>query len=307
LAQALKIIAEVVNLQKEWERDYSEINLVSGFLESGSLHSTSSQLVGEHSLKDVTHWLRDDHAAYTAAIMLNEQAVIMIDDWAQTLPIADLEISNGRPPSPGSGYADRWVNRTRSLRDSAVVAIDVCRVLIDAAEASKSASVARDAAQSALISAGRTAEVRLGQYFDAHAKRQESAAVRWTIGAIAATVLGPTVGLVLHSVDAFGREDEAMRVAYPLLIALAFIGLATYFARLAGHHRRQGSWSRSIQVQLESVDAFLGVINSDETRSKIHEVFANRVFGAPPERIGGRDNGMQIPIQELLTLLTKQA
>lgn len=143
------------------------------------------------------------------------------------------------------------------------------------------AAAADEARRQAQDLAAKSGDTALSEEFTKLADEQSSAAFRWTALSVVTTVVGIILGGVAHFLVPF-KSSEA-QLLYPLLIALGAGGLATYFARLGGHHRHSAAWAKSISVQLDSYAKFVENTNGDG-KMRVFDQFAGRVLGAPPPR-----------------------
>lgn len=129
--------------------------------------------------------------------------------------------------------------------------------------------------------AAKTGDTALSENFARLASSESEAASFWTRMSVGTTVVGTVFGLSAHAFSPFGSDTA--NLLYPLLLAVGAAGLATYFARLGGHHRHSAQWAKSISVQLDSYAKF--VQHTDNAgRTQVFDQFARRVLGPPPPR-----------------------
>lgn len=166
-------------------------------------------------------------------------------------------------------------NQLRSMSEALVRKDDESR---DALANAEKADAARRQAQTV---AATGADVALSREFGNLATKESESARRWTWSSIGATAAGLVGSVVTHAIVDPGPDTTAF--VYPVIVALAAAGLATYFARLGGHHRHTAQWAKSIEVQLDSYARFIEHTPEAE-RSRVFEQFAGRVLGAPPPR-----------------------
>jgi hypothetical protein len=169
---------------------------------------------------------------------------------------------------------DRWVARLKDIESELRRAIDTTSALESAREAAVDAQRARDVARQA---AGQTGAIKLGDHFARVATREGRLASQWTAFTIAAIVAVVGIGgLVLRE-----RNDRpwAELLAH-LAIVLPIIGLASYTARIARHHRMYARWSDTAAVQIESVAAFAEQL-SESTREQLIFSLGQSVFSTP--------------------------
>jgi hypothetical protein len=55
--------------------------------------------------------------------------------------------------------------------------------------------------------------------------------------------------------------------------------LAIYLARQSSYHRSHAAWARSLEVQLDTLEAYIAPLD-DVDKSKLRAEFGRRVFGA---------------------------
>lgn len=171
----------------------------------------------------------------------------------------------------------RWAEQLEQMENDFRRAIRLASAVERAEVAADETSRARDAARQA---AGQTGSAALGAYFAKTARREARLASQWTAFTIAAVVAVVGVGslIILHEGDRVWTESLAH-----LAIVLPIIGLASYTARIARHHRLHGLWSDTAAVQLESVPAFAEQLSPDAREQLILGMGAN-IFAAPPSR-----------------------
>lgn len=175
-------------------------------------------------------------------------------------------------------------------------------------EANQYVEVARNAAEIAQESAGTTGNASLSQYFDEYAAAELSAARGFrtaTLWAIGAAVL---VAVALW-LPVWGKQ-EWPEVVYHLAVVAGIGALGAYLGRQSGQHRRVYNWAKGIAVQLRSFPAFVQPVINADTVAQIYLLFANRVMGAMPERLGKGTNTDPVGVAqvvELVSALTKQS
>ncbi|MCI2956933.1 hypothetical protein MN032_04445 [Agromyces atrinae] len=144
---------------------------------------------------------------------------------------------------------------------------------------------ARILAQAAASDSGTTA---LESAFHDVAQRENKQASIWrwsTIGVLAAVI---TVG-IYYVFESANHAPEWQGIVYRLAIVSALAAAAAYLARQSAHHRRIGTWARSIEVQLKSFRAFVEPISDIKVQDGMYEIFGRRVLGPPPEGKAGND------------------
>ena len=146
----------------------------------------------------------------------------------------------------------------------------------------------------------------LSEHFEALAKAERrkglglrGLAVVALFGALCVALL-PEVSWMPNTVD----QDA---LSWPVLsrhlaITLLLTGGAAYAAKLASSHYAFGQWAKSIQIQLDSFEGFIGVVEDQNARDRMREEFGRRVLGAPPQ--ASDDAGPGVSTGELLQLLS---
>ncbi|TDL43609.1 hypothetical protein [Microbacterium oleivorans] len=182
---------------------------------------------------------------------------------------------------------------------------DLQRITRRAEEALDDTIEARDTAKDA---AGEAGNASLAHYFQiyAHAEGRRATGFRWAsivsiAGAILLAVFFPHSSEELPLVPA----GELAGVIYRLAILAGVGGLAAYFGRLSGHHRRTHNWAKSIEVQLNSFPAFMMAVPDDD-RGDVFRAFARRVLGQPPEK-GVETPDDSLPVNQLVDLVAALA
>ncbi|BFM23509.1 hypothetical protein CHE218_05510 [Microbacterium sp. che218] len=187
------------------------------------------------------------------------------DDLIDAIPTADSE-------------RDEAQIAFSQLRDLTVSLEQSDETAKQALEEARSESAARRELQTLIARSG---DRSLSEEFSALAKKETDSAASWTKWSIVVTGFGVIAGLVVHGV--FDGQPTESKIVYSLLVAAGFAGVATYFARLAGHHRHTAQWAKSVAVQLDSYARFVEHTD-DEGRKKVFDQFAARVLGPPPPR-----------------------
>lgn len=172
-------------------------------------------------------------------------------------------------------------------------------------EASASAESALVSANNARTAAGTAGEQSLAKWFGEYGKSEHIAS--WVFRGVAFLGLASTAALAWwFFLESEKTELEVTSLVLRSAIVLAVAAFSTYSIRLAGQHRHQGNWAKSIAVQLKSFSAFLDPVESPAIRDSIYEQFAGRVFGAPPDAQGGSsETTIQITAQDLISLIPK--
>lgn len=169
----------------------------------------------------------------------------------------------------------RWIKRLEGIEREFRRAIDTTSALESAREAASEAQRARDVAKQA---AGQTGAIKLGDHFATVAARERRLASQWTAATIAAIVAVVGIGgLVLRQSNEAQQWTEAL---VHLAIVLPIIGLASYTARIARHHRMYARWSDTAAVQIESIAAFAEQLSEDR-REQLIQSLGQSVFTSP--------------------------
>jgi hypothetical protein len=152
--------------------------------------------------------------------------------------------------------------------------------------AEKDAEKARASAQAAELSAAMAAQKALSGEFGTLSKRETEIAdnFRKLVVATVAILIGASATASIFGSNKLDDLVPHLAISVPLLI------LAGYFAREAAHHRRFGRWARVLQVQLQTIEAYVAPLNAED-RSRLLTEFGSRVLGPLPEAAGGEDDG----------------
>lgn len=173
---------------------------------------------------------------------------------------------------------DRWVTRLEAIERDLRRAIQTNTVLTAVESAQEAAEVAQRASNAARQAAGEKGAAKLGDHFAKVATRENRLASQWTAFTIAAIVAVVGIGgLVLRQSSEEQRWAEAL---VHLAIVLPIIGLASYTARIARHHRMYARWSDTAAVQIESIAAFAEQL-SEEPREQLILSLGQSVFASP--------------------------
>jgi len=195
-----------------------------------------------------------------------------------------------------------FLREAGSLRSSALRLESAEEQRRQAHEAVKSAE---ESATTARQAAGTAGEASLASWFQNYARSEHTAS--WIFRAVAFVGLGGTAGLAYwFFLESEERNLEVSSLVLRSAMVLAVAAFSTYSIRLAGQHRNQGNWAKSIAVQLNSFAAFLEPVDSIAVRDAIYGQFANRVLGAPPDpKSPSAEATMQITAHDLVSLLPK--
>jgi hypothetical protein len=240
---------------------------------------------------------------------LSEQAYLraakdLAGELASFLKTIDFWVSNrgGNVEKLWRGSSSDYLREAGSLRSSALRLEAAEEQRLQASEAVRSA---KESATSARQAAGTAGEASLASWFQSYARSEHTAS--WAFRAVAFLGLAGTAGLAYW----FFLESEERNLAVSSLVlrsamVLAVAAFSTYSIRLAGQHRNQGNWAKSITVQLNSFAAFLEPVESPAVRDAIYGQFANRVLGAPPDsKSASAEATVQITAHDLISLIPK--
>lgn len=192
-----------------------------------------------------------------------------------------------------SGVSMEWAkDRVNSIKRERDVHEQLARAAKAAETAEESASRASQAAGNALQAAGDVGEGTMSSHFDSLANTEARTAdwFRWsTIAAMIAggglavwLVLGPEISATASVVE----SGDYVHLIQRLIATGAIFALAGYLARQAHQHRTTANWARALAVQLQTFDAFMGPVQSDDVKDQLRTAFAAHVFAAPPRAKG---------------------
>lgn len=210
--------------------------------------------------------------------------------------LAGIATKHGATGKSAVGYmASEGASLTQRI--SALSDTRAIRAAADAA-----LTTATDAAERAQDAAGTAGEASLAGHFSAYAKSERRAS-EWFRGLSIAGILAAIVmALLVPHADANDWTGLVYRIAI-----LAGVGaLSAYFARQAGHHRRNYNWAKGLEVQLMSFSAFISPA-PDEVLGDIYREFARRVLGAPPEGLKSSGADESLPVAQLVDAVTTLA
>ncbi|MGA6128851.1 MULTISPECIES: hypothetical protein [unclassified Microbacterium] len=134
-----------------------------------------------------------------------------------------------------------------------------------------------------------------------YAKKQLQAAefFRWFAASLIALTLLAAI-VVPHP-----ASDDVAGAIYRLAIIAGAAGLATYFGRQAGMHRRNGNWASALLVQLKTFPALAESIRDEELKGRLFESFAQRLLLSAPEH-GKPTSDETASVQSLLEAILKR-
>ena len=123
-------------------------------------------------------------------------------------------------------------------------------------------------------------EHKLTTYYKKYGKTQRTTS-NWFRGltfVMIFTLVG--LGVASHKFS-WITEGNWADVAWQGGLTLILGAGAVYLSRLAAHHRRLADWANGLEVQLQTVGAFLERVPPEQTAA-IYDQFALRVLGPPP-------------------------
>lgn len=195
----------------------------------------------------------------------------------------------------------------RSILSNVTIARQVDEFLAESVKvrdaARESLEKVKEAASQAQAAAGTAGESSLSTFFEAYALHELRSSNSFRVATIA-TIVGAIIVAVAGSKEV---GDDLTRAIYHVAIVAGIAGLATYFGRQAGHHRRVGTWAKALQIQLQSFPAFMAAIPDDKVKGLVYEAFAKRLLGAPPESKVSSDTSAEVMTQPLIDAVLRAA
>ncbi|WP_032376082.1 hypothetical protein [Rhodococcoides fascians] len=146
-----------------------------------------------------------------------------------------------------------------------------------AADLIKSQTEAAQARDAAVKSANEKADVNLAAGFQGSARKDLRNAALLSLASIVFLLIAFTVGILVVTKSA--DITLATEIA-KLTLTLPAFAISAYLGRLSSHYREVGRWERTVDLQLQNVDAYLqgmGRAARDEVKANL----ARRVFGDP--------------------------
>lgn len=148
------------------------------------------------------------------------------------------------------------------------------------------------AAEIAAKAAGKTGDDAMSSFYDKLATSESASADKFRKLTVGFALAGGTFALLFvllpegffPAVHA-STSDYARLVQKAVFIAGVF-GIAGYFARQAHQHRSMANWAKTLAVQLQTFDAYLGGITDEAVADDLRKSFATRVFGDHPAMKG---------------------
>jgi len=161
-----------------------------------------------------------------------------------------------------------------NLIDEYVKRIELKQV---AAEAEAARDQAVEAARASENAAGVSGTASLAAYFKGQADRESRLAEVFRVGVIIALLV---VGVASYrTASALSETTGLLEVVLHLSYAVPVGLLAIYLARQSSYHRSHAAWARSLEVQLDTLEAYIAPLD-DVDKSKLRAEFGRRVFGA---------------------------
>lgn len=201
-----------------------------------------------------------------------------------------------------------------TARDALVSAGTISQVAVRMVHAESLNAVSEEAARRASESAseagqaaGLTGDASLASWFDAYGKTEHRASSFFR--GLAFFGLAGTAGLAWWFFLESEKQSFAVSsIIFRSAILLAVAAFSSYAIRLAGQHRQQGNWGKSIAVQLKSFQAFIRPVADGATKDSIYEHFARRILGDSPSTTGDKNEAnLSLTAQDLISLLPKQS
>ena len=209
---------------------------------------------------------------------------------------AQIDSLSGSQPS---AVAAEWTATARSLNENARRAtlerqLDSVRI---------SATEARETVETIRQVAGTGANVALTAAYEEHGKGQARAANWFQLFAIISLLISTAV--VVASTVYGIRSSTSVNtgeVVQHVSVALAFLALFGYLARMASQHRDLARWSAVMVVQLKTFDAFSEDMSAEDRR-ELRAYFGRRVFcDVPGSGLKTGDTATAPTVQMLLDL-----
>jgi hypothetical protein len=211
------------------------------------------------------------------------------DAEANLLEVLELSISEGlkiplkEPSSSGvinifaTESLDIVERASREYRRDRELSAAVGSARRALAEVNSSAEKAKDSADLAAVAAGSSGSASLSEHFKTFADRELVTANWFRYGTLASLVIA--AGLAVYF--PFVNRDVNSIVSHAIQVA-SVAGLGTFLGAQASGHRRTGNWSRALEVQLKSFEAFIEPIRGTDAYARLYETFGHRLLGSPP-------------------------
>ncbi len=122
-----------------------------------------------------------------------------------------------------------------------------------------------------------TARNSISTEYGTHAKRQDTAATIWSVGAVVLAVGGLVALFAMINGIATLTAPEAI---WKTSVSALTLAIATYMGREAAGHRKDARDAKRTQLDLNALEPFLA--NMDELKAhELREQFAKQIFGRP--------------------------
>jgi hypothetical protein len=195
-------------------------------------------------------------------------------------------------------------NRLEGVGGAQADLIDAYAKRIELKRITAEAEAARDRTVEAAIAsenaAGISGTASLAAYFKGQADRESRLAEVFRVGVIITLfVVGVASYRTASSLsDTAGLLEVVRHLSYAVPVGL----LAIYLSRQSAYHRDQAAWARSLEVQLDTLEAYIAPLD-DVDKSKLRAEFGQRVFGARCN--GHAEDGTDAALPQVSELLDK--
>lgn len=113
--------------------------------------------------------------------------------------------------------------------------------------------------------------------YGVHAREQNTAATRWSVGAVVLAVAGLVALFVMVNGISGLTTSEAI---WKTSVSALTLAIATYMGREASGHRKEARDAKRTQLDLNALEPFLANMDAD-TAQDLREQFAKQIFGRP--------------------------
>lgn len=286
LGAAVKILRSVLDLWAEVLRStfvedrFARSELTAADRRANVIPDNALEFVGE-LVRDFTQRLADGVPDDTVA---RARELMTLLHSLMTKELVVLPEEDGEKTARFDNYRVHVVKQLSELDAEA-------RLQELIAEATDAVKKTKESAGKAAQAAGQTGTSGMSLAYQKLAGEELKAAngFRWaTIGMSAAAAALATLfifGPILGMISDFGTNDYP-HLFQRIVFLAGILGLAGYFARQAHHHRAMANWARSVDVQLQTFEAFLDPVSNEDVRNELRQAFAVRVFGDHPAMKG---------------------
>lgn len=202
----------------------------------------------------------------------SEQSLIdFLRNWLRNLR-PELANPFQHPNSTQQAAFDRWRQDIQNIADKFDTGLQVVT-------AEKLVGRIENLLQTARKGVGAGAANTLGAHYRDVARRQSWASNLWTSAAFAAAI-----AVIIIAVNLLNRgvsTENWLDAAVHLAVVLPLIGLASYAARIARHHRLLARWAVTASVQLNTIAAFAELLPSEDAQEKLVLALGDNVFATP--------------------------